>query len=255
MLTIGQFAQMSRLSAKQLRTYDAAGLLAPARTDPRTGYRSYHPRQVRTALTIAMLRSLDVPLERIRELLVAGDAEVQALLVAERARLLAEAAERERVARSLARLSGERELMPYAVTAATEPELRLATVATTTTAEDLHRDATALIARAAHELPAPPGEPLVGLYPADFDGAFAIAVGVPSAEPTVVVPAGPVARVTHVGPHDELALAYFPLLAWVHERGHAPAGPLRERYLDDPATVPPERLRTEVTVPLTEEPA
>jgi DNA-binding transcriptional MerR regulator len=77
---------MARLSAKQLRAYDAAGLLAPARTDPETGYRYYHPRQVRTALTIAMLRSLDVPLERIRELLVAGDAEIQALLAGERAR-------------------------------------------------------------------------------------------------------------------------------------------------------------------------
>ncbi len=255
MLTIGRFARMARLSAKQLRAYDAAGLLAPARTDPETGYRYYHPRQVRTALTIAMLRSLDVPLERIRELLVAGDAEIQALLAGERARLLAEAAERERVARSLARLSGDRELMPYEVTTATEPELPLATVTTTTTAERLHRDATALVARAVDALPAPPDEPLVGLYPPDLDGTFEIAIGAPSLTPTLVLPAGPVARVTHVGAHDELPLAYFPLLAWVHERGHAPAGPLRERYLDDPATVPPERLRTEVSVPLSEEPA
>ena len=170
MLTIGQFARMTRLSAKQLRAYDAAGLLVPARTDPETGYRYYHRRQVRTALTIAMLRSLDVSLERIRELLVAGDTEVQALIAAEQRRLEREAEQRRRIARSLARLSGEHELMPYEVETATAPELRLRTVTATATAETLHADASRLIERALAELG--PDAELVGLYPADLDGAF-----------------------------------------------------------------------------------
>jgi hypothetical protein len=146
--------------------------------------------------------------------------------------------------------------MPYEVTTVTEPELRLATVTTTTTAERLHRDATALIARAIDELPGAAGRAVRRPVPRPtWTARSKIAIGAPSVTPTLVLPGGPVARVTHVGAHDELPLAYFPLLAWVHERGHAPAGPLRERYLDDPATVPPERLRTEVSVPLSEEPA
>jgi protein phosphatase len=36
-LTIGAFAQASRLSLKALRLYDDLGLLAPARVDPDSG--------------------------------------------------------------------------------------------------------------------------------------------------------------------------------------------------------------------------
>jgi DNA-binding transcriptional MerR regulator len=40
-MTIGEFAQRSRLSAKALRLYDQLGLVVPASTDPVNGYRFY----------------------------------------------------------------------------------------------------------------------------------------------------------------------------------------------------------------------
>ena len=39
LLSIGEFARLSRLSAKALRRYDQLGLLKPARVDPDSGYR------------------------------------------------------------------------------------------------------------------------------------------------------------------------------------------------------------------------
>jgi DNA-binding transcriptional MerR regulator len=39
LLSIGEFARLSRLSAKALRRYDQLGLLKPAWVDPDSGYR------------------------------------------------------------------------------------------------------------------------------------------------------------------------------------------------------------------------
>ena len=60
MLTIGEFAQATGLTAKALRLYDELGLLAPADVDERTGYRRYAPDQVDRARLVARLRSAGV---------------------------------------------------------------------------------------------------------------------------------------------------------------------------------------------------
>lgn len=98
LLTIGAFAQASRLSPKALRLYDDLGLLRPAVVDGRSGYRRYHPTQLGRARLIAWLRRLGMPLAGIREVC---DLEPQA--AAEQvarywAQVVAETAERERLA-------------------------------------------------------------------------------------------------------------------------------------------------------------
>jgi len=62
LMPIGRFARLTRLSVRALRRYDAEGLLAPAWVDPDSRYRYYALEQVPAAATIALLRSLDVPL-------------------------------------------------------------------------------------------------------------------------------------------------------------------------------------------------
>ena len=44
-MSIGEFAQRSRLSPKALRVYDGLGLLSPARVDELSGYRYYERSQ------------------------------------------------------------------------------------------------------------------------------------------------------------------------------------------------------------------
>jgi DNA-binding transcriptional MerR regulator len=46
MRSIGEMARDSGLSVSALRFYDGAGVLAPAWTDPQTGYRWYDDGQV-----------------------------------------------------------------------------------------------------------------------------------------------------------------------------------------------------------------
>jgi DNA-binding transcriptional MerR regulator len=73
MLTIGEFARQSGLTAKALRHYDEIGLLQPAAVDPSSGQRRYGAGQVRPARLIGMLRGADLGLAEIGLLLVDAD--------------------------------------------------------------------------------------------------------------------------------------------------------------------------------------
>src|SRR5580700_3036269 len=70
-VTIGEFARLTRLSPKALRLYDELGLLPPARVDPSTGYRFYTHDQLGPAGRLASLRQIGVPLALAKEILAA----------------------------------------------------------------------------------------------------------------------------------------------------------------------------------------
>ncbi len=70
LMSIGDFARASGLTAKALRLYDTNGLLAPAHVDDVTGYRWYSGAQLDRARLVARLRLAGMPLARIQE--VAG---------------------------------------------------------------------------------------------------------------------------------------------------------------------------------------
>jgi DNA-binding transcriptional MerR regulator len=69
LLSSGEFARRSHLSAKALRLYGEIGLLRPVEVDPGNGYRRYGVAQLRTARLIAMLRGVDMSLAEISSLL------------------------------------------------------------------------------------------------------------------------------------------------------------------------------------------
>src|SRR5205823_13167618 len=68
-LTIGEFAQATRLSPRALRLYADHGLLSPARVDDDSGYRYYRAEQLQVARLIWLLRAADMPLREIRRFL------------------------------------------------------------------------------------------------------------------------------------------------------------------------------------------
>ena len=63
---IGEFAELSGVSAKTLRHYDKLGLLRPAAVDSRTRYRGYTAAQLRELSSILALRDLGLSLTEIR---------------------------------------------------------------------------------------------------------------------------------------------------------------------------------------------
>jgi DNA-binding transcriptional MerR regulator len=69
LMSIGEFARLSRLSPKALRLYDELGLLPPARVDPDSGYRWYAAGQLDSARLVASLRQIGVSLAQIQMIL------------------------------------------------------------------------------------------------------------------------------------------------------------------------------------------
>jgi len=83
LISIGEFARRTRLTAKALRVYDRVGLLRPASIDEASGYRRYDADQVRTGQLIGLLRGASLSLADIRLILqdvaVGGDLAVERL--------------------------------------------------------------------------------------------------------------------------------------------------------------------------------
>lgn len=96
LLPIGRFARLSGLTVGALRHYHEHGVLAPARIDPATGYRSYARSQLDDARLVARLRELNLPLPEVRALLAADPPERRRRLAAHRSRLLAALARTQR---------------------------------------------------------------------------------------------------------------------------------------------------------------
>jgi len=80
LMTAGRFAEATLLSAKALRIYADRGLLPPRFVDPVNGYRYYADDQVGTGWLIVLLRSADLPLEQIADIVGAPAPERPVLL-------------------------------------------------------------------------------------------------------------------------------------------------------------------------------
>ena len=227
LLPIGSFASRCRLSVKALRHYDELGLLRPAHVDVATQYRYYDRRQAPAAIAIALLRSLDVPLPAIRDVLASEDPEaVTRILDRERERRARDIARAETALRSIERL------------------IRAGTALARTLLDRLDRLGRTLIG------------PVICLLPPASDETVILQMCTPIADPppgerVMTLPAGSVAVARHVGPYEEMGLAEHALHAWAEEGGFEPNGPIRELYLSDPARVAPEALETEVLLPIT----
>jgi DNA-binding transcriptional MerR regulator len=93
-LTIGQLAAYAGVTVRAVRHYHAKGLLPEPERD-RSGYRRYDAHAVVELIRIRTLADAGVPLARVRELLLAGDAEFNAAVADIDRRLRAEIRERQ----------------------------------------------------------------------------------------------------------------------------------------------------------------
>lgn len=267
LLPIGQFARLGRLSVKQLRHYDELGLLVPAWVDPVTGYRYYRASQARVALSIGLLRSLDVPLPVVGRVLE-GDA---GALEDVRAGLEAELARRRRTLASLERVMTGGVPAPEVSVARLPARRVLVAREVAGGPEGIGRATSAAVARVL-AVSAGEGEVrLTGVFPVDLDGVVDGVVEVVVAREVPggawrdgaateagagvraeVLAGGVFAAARHVGPYDQIPLTASAVLAWCGER-RLVALEVREVYVSDPAVTAPDRLETDVLVRFEEE--
>ncbi|MGL5816017.1 MAG: MerR family transcriptional regulator [Phycicoccus sp.] len=104
MLTISQLARAAGVTVRAVRHYHATGLLPEPERDG-SGYRRYPAAAVVELVKIRTLADAGVPLSRVRELLVADDAELAAAVAEIDRRLRAEIHERQEHRQRIDRLA------------------------------------------------------------------------------------------------------------------------------------------------------
>lgn len=268
LLPIGRFARASRLSVKSLRNYDESGLLPAAFVDPQSGYRYYRLTQLPRAQAIRALRLVDMPLDQIAELLDGPSPE--RTLAAHLAALVDQREEYDRKVSRLQRLISRKELtMSSTVTIKQMPAQRIAAYRTPTTATAIFTDIPAgfervlgVMTRGGAE---PAGAPFTVIHQvpdADTSGEISLCVPVTSSgafgevgdQVTLIdLPPGVAAAVVHEGSYEDMGDSYATVSAWIHERGHRIVGPSREVYLNSPADVDEDDLRTEILFPIVDD--
>jgi effector-binding domain-containing protein len=68
--------------------------------------------------------------------------------------------------------------------------------------------------------------------------------------PAYVLPGGRMAHAIHKGPYETCESTYLALFAWIEKQSLTICGPIREAYPNDPRTVPPEEIITDIFVPV-----
>lgn len=265
LLSISEFARLTRLSAKALRRYDDLGLLRPAKVDAHNGYRWYEPGQAGRARLIALLRRVDLPLARIAALLEMDPRVAAAELRADWARASADFAGRAAVVDLLLdRLTGEDRLM-YDVHVRDLPERSLLTAQRHVNLDEITAFTTELVLRLGGRAPGLPGiegAPFLIYYgevSADGDGPvewcrpvpagiadhFGLTLRVEAAHREAYVRL--TAAQTGAG-HG--ALAGEALEQWCAANGEKPSSAARQIFIADLRTAAPDDPACDVAVPL-----
>lgn len=254
MFTIGDFAQLGRVSVRMLRHYDAIGLLRPAAVDPASGYRYYRADQLGRLNRVVALKDLGFTLQQVQAILddqVTAD-ELRGMLRLRRAQLAAQlAADAGRLTGVEARLrmiemEGHmgtedvilKELSPIRVA-------ELTAVAASYAGEDIGPTIQPLypeLFRRLDQAGVRPVGPTLAYYTPTDEGE---AVVVHAAVPVAVSPAAgfdfavvdlpavaSAATIVHRGAMAEVGGSMQALARWVDENGYRADGFAREVYLD-----------------------
>jgi DNA-binding transcriptional MerR regulator len=255
MYTIGEFASIGRVSVRMLRHYDEIGLLAPARVDPSSGYRSYEGGQFAVLARILAFKDLGFTLGEVTRI-VRGDVDDDALremLLTRREALSRQldldAARLGRVEAHLRTTQGE-SLMPT-ITAEVKPlparrVAQASAVAPGFGSVNISPVIGPLFDRLYSDLVAHgvrPGSGAVASYEAIESGTgtdvrvvagFPVADGVQDGESFTVVelPGAELAATTvHHGSMATIDDSWQALMSWISENGYEMAGVCREVYL------------------------
>ncbi len=107
-----------------------------------------------------------------------------------------------------------------------------------------------------------PAGPMIGIYYDDpevtpveelsWEVGFQVAEGTEVQEPLMLKKweFTRVVKAMHVGPYEETANMYADIFIFMGDKGLTQAGPVMERFLDNPEEVAPEELKTEIWVPV-----
>ncbi len=271
-IPIGRFSAVTRLTRKALRYYEAKGLLVPEAKDPFTGYRYYTGGQIQRGVKIRHLSDLGFTVEAMAEYLEAeeaGDKEGLSAIVA--ARLGETRAELDRLRRVASLLEGNKitELMKETMS---EPSVKAVPGVRVLSKRDkgpIGETIGRLIGELMAAVTAPENQasyvkivgPFMTIYhddeyrelDADLEVAVPVTGKVTLSDPALEVknlPGRRVAYLVHKGSYETIGPAYAKLYEYVVGEGYELSGPMMDLYLNDPNTVTPGEVLTEIQAPI-----
>jgi DNA-binding transcriptional MerR regulator len=246
MLSIGAFAQVGQVTHRQLRLWDAAGLLVLAHVDEFTGYRTYEPSQLERLHRIVALRELGFGLDDIALMLKQGVdvARMEEFLISRRVRVEEEhrlaTARLVDVEHRLRLIKKEKTMPTIEIVRKPLPALRLAA---RSAAVQEQQQIAGVVGPAFDAVAEVIGhkegalDVAVATYDEREDGIHVVAgygyAGAPQPGFEVVeLPAVPAAFVgVHLGAMDTIHQSWAAIHAEIIAKGFVPDGPCRENYL------------------------
>lgn len=269
MLTIGQFANICKLTVKTLRYYSEIGLIQPDHINPKTGYRMYSVNQLENVLFINRLKSYNFSLEEIKSIIHShadNDSLIEELVSKQNdfEKSIQDAANRiKQLQHDIDNLKQGNAIMSYLdsidVILTEVPEMNILFKRKTIFKQDMIQEYQSsfnmLLNTITKEKLNVVSKPMVLFYSSEFteDGLeteFAIQVkeritGTRGFEPGLCL------KSIHKGSYAELSSVYTKLLRYTESEGYKITGPLFELYISDPSQVADEsKLITEVYLPV-----
>lgn len=270
MLSIGEFSNICKVSAKTLRYYAEIGLLTPNEINPGNGYRYYSIEQLKTMLFINRLKTYSFSLEEIKTILQSGEPE-EALLYSSLLQKQTELKERiQKEQHTLSQLEQDissirqgRSIMNASddidVQLVEIAQLQLLSVRKLVQACDYPQEYSQcfgrLFRRLASEQLTPAAPPMVLFHSSEFtpfglDTEFAIPVKEYVTGTRIFHP-GLCLKTTVNGDYSQLPAVYARHREWMEAEGYTYSSPLYEVYVTDPVNASSEQeLITEVYSPI-----
>lgn len=271
-IPIGRFSSVTRLTRKALRYYEEKGLLVPGAKDPFTGYRYYTGDQIQRGVKIRHLSDLGFTVDAMAEYLEVeetGDKRRFAALVD--ARLRETMAELDRLRRVASLLDGNHntELMKEIMSEPSVKDMPGVRVLSKRDKGPIGETIGRLIGELMAAVTAPENQanyvkivgPFMTIYhdeeyrelDADLEVAVPVTGKVTLSDPAMEVknlPGRRVACLVHKGSYETIGPAYAKLYEYVIREGYELSGPMMDLYLNDPNTVAPGEVLTEIQAPI-----
>ncbi len=267
-ISIGRFSAITRITKKALRYYDNRGLLVPEAKNSITGYRYYTSDQIQHGLLIKQLSTLGFSIEEISEYLEAYKKSNRDTLdrIIE-SRLKETRAELERLQRVASLLDNNRsnELMKKTLSEPTikeEPQIRVISKkeqgVTTETVGRLLAELMQVIHTPENQsnLVTIAGPPATIYHDREYnkeEGELEVVIPITGKitlnEPETEIknlPKRKVVSLVHKGSYETIGYAYQKIFEYATANGLKVIGPVMEIYLNDPFTVAPNEVLTEI---------
>jgi len=265
LLSIGRFAEASRLSLKALRLYDRTGLLIPHYINPHSGYRFYHLNQLERARLILLLRQINMPLATIKDMLDAQKHSALSILDAYWRDVETDMEACRKVVKYLFTLLQEEEAMAYFIEVKEIPQMHVISITRQVTIKDLNHyiqhSIETLVAYARANEAAISEDPM-GIYHGavndDSNGPVEICLPVDRIlKPTNEIgarsiPPTKVAATTITRSQAEfpaILKAYDAVFDWVRHQQRKVMGPPWEIYVGNPRNIGPDDPFIEISWP------